>query len=122
MAHFAEIDETNTVLRVIVVHNNELLVDGVESEEAGIAFCRSLYGENTNWVQTSYNGNFRGVYAGEGCIYDPELDAFIPPKPYNSWILNEDTCNWEAPTPYPSGDGIYKWVEDDLNWQLVEGA
>ena len=57
-----------------------------------------------------------------GYSYDPIRDAFIPPKPYNSWILNEDTCNWESPTPYPSGDGIYQWVEDDLNWQLVEGA
>jgi hypothetical protein len=108
MAHFAEIDETNTVLRVIVVHNNELLINGVESEDAGIAFCRSLYGENTNWVQTSYNGSFRERFAGEGCVYDAELDAFINPEPIKevpidvpsrptegNWVLNKETFVWE---------------------------
>jgi hypothetical protein len=99
MAHFAELDETNVVKQVIVVHNNELLDNGVESEEKGIVFCKTLYGENTSWVQTSYNGNFRKNYAGIGFIYDQIHDAFIPPKPENTedvtWWLNPDTCNWE---------------------------
>ena len=95
MAHFAELDATNTVTQVIVVHNNELLDNGVESEAKGIAFCQSLFGGN--WVQTSYNASIRKNYAGIGCIYDPVRDAFIPPKPEEgNWVLNEDTCRWEA--------------------------
>lgn len=103
MAHFAELDETNTVKQVIVVHNNELLDEnGNESEQKGVAFCQSLFG--SNWVQTSYNGNFRKNYAGIGYIYDPIRDAFIIPKPDDftdeegnsfTFILNEDTCQWE---------------------------
>lgn len=80
MAHFAELDENNVVLRVIVVHNNELIDEnGVESEAKGIAFCQSLFGANTRWVQTSYNGNIRGVYAGIGYTYDPDKDMFVAP-------------------------------------------
>lgn len=97
MAHFAKLDESNKVTEVIVVHNNELLDNGVESEAKGIAFCQSLFGGN--WVQTSYNGNIRKNYAGEGFVYDPIRDAFIPPK----WdchpsdvTLNEETCQWEC--------------------------
>ena len=94
MAHFAELDATNTVTQVIVVHNNELLDNGVESEAKGIAFCQSLFGGN--WVQTSYNASIRKNYAGIGCTYDPVRDAFIPPKPEEgNWVLNEDTCRWE---------------------------
>lgn len=94
MAHFAELDATNTVTQVIVVHNNELLDNGVESEAKGIAFCQSLFGGN--WVQTSYNASIRKNYAGIGCTYDPVRDAFIPPKPEEgNWVLNEDTCIWE---------------------------
>lgn len=94
MAHFAELDATNTVTQVIVVHNNELLDNGVESEAKGIAFCQSLFGGN--WVQTSYNASIRKNYAGVGYTYDPVRDAFIPPKPEEgNWILNEDTCRWE---------------------------
>ena len=97
MAHFAKLDETNTVTKVIVVHNNELLDNGVESESKGIAFCQSLFGGN--WVQTSYNGNFRKNYADIGYMYDPIRDAFIPPKPEEgNWILNENTCIWEEVT------------------------
>lgn len=94
MAHFAELDENNIVKQVIVVHNNELLDNGIESEDKGIAFCQSLFGGN--WKQTSYNGNFRKNYAGIGFTWDEEIDAFIPPKPEEgSWILNEETCQWE---------------------------
>lgn len=93
MAHFAKLDDTNTVTEVIVVHNNELLDNGVESEAKGIAFCQSLFGGN--WVQTSYNGSIRKNYAGIGYSYDAVRDAFIPPKPTEGeWVLDEDTCNW----------------------------
>ena len=109
MAHFAEIDETNTVLQVIVVSNNELLDHGLESEAKGIAFCQSLFGGN--WVQTSYNGNMRKNYAGIGFTYDLVRDAFIPPKPFNSWVLDEDTCQWQPPVPYPAEGGPYIWDE-----------
>ena len=122
MAHMAQLDENNKVLQVIVVANEELMENDVESENKGIAFCKTLLGANTNWVQTSYNANFRKNYAGIGFTYDETRDAFISPKPFNSWILNEDTCQWETPTPYPSGDGMYQWVEDDLNWQLLESG
>ena len=119
MAHFAQLDENNVVTQVIVVANEELLLDGVENETKGVIFCRSLFGGDTNWRQTSYNGNIRKNYAGIGYTYDEDLDAFISPQPYPSWVLDEN-AQWQAPTPYPSGDGIYQWVEDDLNWQLVE--
>ena len=112
MAHWAEIDENNIVVRVTVGDNNE-------PDEGYQWLIDNLGG---TWIKTSYNRNIRKNFAGIGHTYDETRDAFIPPKPYNSWILNEDTCNWEAPTPKPSGDGIYQWVEDDLNWQLVEGA
>lgn len=118
MAHFAELDANNVVLRVIVVHNNELLDEnGQESEAKGIAFCQSLFGGN--WVQTSYNGNRRKNYAGQGFIYDAQLDAFIPPKPFASWVLNEDTCQWGAPVPYPADEKRYVWDEDTLSWKEV---
>ena len=96
MAHFAQLDETNTVIQVIVVHNNELLDNGIESEAKGIAFCQSLLGGN--WVQTSYNGNMRKNYAGIGYIYDPIRDAFIEPKNncHPEETLNEETCRWSC--------------------------
>jgi hypothetical protein len=94
MAHFAQLDESNIVTQVIVVHNNELLDNGVESEAKGAAFCQSLLGGN--WIQTSYNGNIRKNFAGIGYTYDSARDAFIPPKPEEgNWVLNEDTCIWE---------------------------
>ena len=115
MAHFAQIDENNIVQQVIVVHNNELLDEnGVEQESRGVQFCKSLLGGN--WVQTSYNASFRKNYAGQGYTYDSVRDAFISPKPYNSWVLNEDTCNWESPAPYPSDGKLYTWDEDTVSW------
>ena len=94
MAHFAQLDETNTVTQVIVVHNNELLDNGVELESKGIEFCQSLFGGT--WVQTSYNGNIRKNYAGIGYVYDAIRDAFIPPKSncHSEETFNEDTCVW----------------------------
>jgi hypothetical protein len=118
MAHFAEIDSQGTVLRVIVVHNNELMDNGGESESKGIAFCQSLFGGN--WVQTSYNANFRKNYAGEGFTYDAQRDAFIPPKPYPSWALNEDTCRWDSPIPYPMDGKRYTWDETQQTWIEVQ--
>lgn len=97
MAHFAELDENNVVKQVIVVHNNELLDNGVESEAKGIQFCQSLFGGN--WIQTSYNGNIRKNYAGIGYTYDSVRNAFIPPKPdcHPSDIsFVEETCVWSC--------------------------
>jgi hypothetical protein len=113
MAHFAELDESNIVKQVIVVHNNELLVDGVESEAKGIEFCQSLFGGN--WIQTSYNGTIRKNYAGIGFIYDPVRDAFYGPQPYPSWTLDENE-RWHAPTTMPEDGKIYWWDETTLSW------
>jgi hypothetical protein len=116
MAHFAQLDEQNTVTQVIVVHDNECQVNGIENEDAGIAFCRSLFGLNTNWKQTSYNGNIRKNYAGIGFVYDSTRDAFISPKPFASWVLNETSCDWDAPTPMPTDGKFYRWNEQQLAW------
>jgi len=116
MAHFAKLDG-NTVTQVIVVANEELMVDGVESEAKGIAFCQSLFGGE--WKQTSYNGSIRKHYAGFGYTYDAELDAFIPPKPYPSWTLNETTCHWDAPIPMP--EGAWSWNENLQSWVEING-
>ena len=119
MAHFAQLDENNTVTQVIVIANEELLLDGVESETKGVIFCKSLFGEDTRWVQTSYNGRIRKNYAGIGYTYDATRDAFIPPKPYESWLLNEDTCLWESPVPYPQDGNKYSWNEELQQWENV---
>jgi hypothetical protein len=115
MAHFAELDETNTVKQVIVVHNNELLDDnGNESEAKGIDFCVNLFGGT--WVQTSYNANIRKNYAAIGMSYDPVNDWFVAPKPYPSWTLDAD-AKWQAPTPMPVEEGKYfSWDEATLSW------
>ena len=114
MAHFAEIDSNNTVLRVIVVNNNDCLLDGVETESVGVEFCRSHFGGT--WVQTSYNGNIRKNYAGAGFTYDSQRDAFIPPKPFESWVLNEQTCVWNSPTQAPNDGKMYLWDEATTSW------
>ena len=117
MAHFAQLNEQNMVTQVIVVVNEELLENGIESEAKGIAFCESLLGGN--WKQTSYNGNIRKNYAGIGYAYDSGRDAFIPPKPYPSWTMSEDTCLWSAPTPMPTDNKRYSWDEPTLAWVEV---
>ena len=124
MAHFAQLDNNNIVTQVIVVHNNELLENGIESEAKGIAFCKSLFGQDSIWAQTSYNGNFRKKYAGIGYNYNNDLDAFIPPQPFPSWKLNESTADWEAPIAMPSdaksesnpSGKLYVWDEPTVNW------
>lgn len=115
MAHFAQLGDDNVVLQVIVVHNNDCKdADGNESEAVGVAFCQSLLGGN--WKQTSYNGNMRFNYAGIGFQYNPTLDAFVPPTPYPSWVLDEVTCQWGAPVAYPTDEKIYVWDEAAINW------
>jgi len=119
MAHFAKIDDNNVVLEVIVVHNNELLQNGIESESKGIQFLIDWSGGYTNWKQTSYNGKIRKNYAGIGYTYDPQRDAFIPPKPYSSWVLNENTCLWETPVTMPTDGQQYVWNEETLSWTVI---
>jgi hypothetical protein len=117
MAHFAEIDNNNIVLRVVVVKNVSIegpRPDRNEEESLGIELCQNLFGGS--WVQTSYNRSFRKNFAAAGFTYDSVRDAFIPPKPFESWILNEDDCRWYAPVPKPEGE--YIWDEDNLQWVL----
>jgi hypothetical protein len=116
MAHFAQLDQNNIVTQVIVVPNNELLDNGVESESKGIDFCKSLYGANTVWKQTCYDGTFRRNFAGIGFLYNQLRDAFIPPRPYATWVLNNSTYQWEAPVPYPNDNRQYAWDEYTNNW------
>lgn len=121
MAHFAQLDGNNQVTQVIVVNNSDVLDDnGQESEAVGIAFCQSLLGADTRWVQTSYNGRIRKNYAGVGYTYDQERDAFIPPQPYNSWVLDEALCIWAPPVPRPEDDQLWRWDEDSLTWVGVQ--
>ena len=118
MAHFVRLDENSIVVQGIVVHNNELIDNGVESEAKGIAFCQSLF-PGGDWIQTSYNGNIRKNYAGIGYTYDEQRDAFIPPQPYPSWLLNEATCLWDAPVPMPEDGERYTWDEATTSWAIV---
>ena len=119
MAHFAEIDKNNKVLRVLVIGNDDCKdQDGKENEAIGALFCHKLFGGK--WKQTSYNGNIRKNYAGVGFTYDESRDAFIEPKLFNSWTLNEETCRWEAPVEYPKDGKKYYWNEKELSWTQVE--
>jgi hypothetical protein len=110
MAHYAFLDENNIVTEVITGVDETELVDGKDPE--------TWYGEfrNQRCVRTSYNANIRKNYAGVGYVYDEERDAFIPPKPFNSWLLNEETCQWESPVPYPEDDQYYLWDEESESW------
>jgi hypothetical protein len=124
MAHFAQLDQESIVTQVVVVDNENILdAQGNESEELGVQFCKSLMGDDTVWVQTSYNNNFRVRYAGVGAKYDSTRDAFIAIQPYPSWVLDEDTLNWEAPVPdpQPQSDGVpYSWSEESGSWIAYE--
>ena len=115
MAHFAKLGVGNIVERVEVVSN-----DIATTEQAGVDFLNNLYKTRDVWKQTSYNNNIRKNYAGIGYKYDQARDAFIAPKPFPSFILNEDTCRWEAPVAYPNDDQNYKWNETNQSWDLVE--
>ena len=118
MAHFAQLDENNVVTQVIVVHNNDCQIDGVESEDAGILFCKQLFGADTRWKQTSYNGNMRKNYAGIGYTYRADIDAFVPPQPYPSWTLDTNAV-WQPPVAMPT-EGMYSWDETTTSWKSVE--
>ena len=119
MAHFARLNETNEVIRVHVLNNDVILDgDGVEQEQLGIDFLTELHGAG-NYIQTSYNNNFRKQYAGVGYTYYETRNAFIPPKPYESWTLNESTCQWDPPTPHPDDGKFYIWNETEQRWDEV---
>jgi len=130
MAYFAKLGTGNIVEQVISI-NNSVITDnnGIEQEQLGIDFINNLYNTNDNWKQTSYNTNggihslggvpFRKNYAGIGYIYDSNRNAFIPQKPFNSWVLNESSCQWEAPIARPQDDNNYKWNESTLTWDIV---
>ena len=114
MAHYAFLDENNIVTEVIVGIDETELIEGKDSE--------TWYGEfrGQTCKRTSYNNNIRFNYAGIGFSYDPDRDAFIPPKPFDSWVLNEDTCRWDAPVEMPDDGNQYTWDEDSVSWVLVE--
>lgn len=112
MAHFAEIDEQNLVVRVLVTNNND------PNGDEGHQWLIDTFGGT--WIKTSYNANIRKNFAGVGFLYDSIRDAFIPPKIVNSWILDEETCQWTAPIPYPDDGKIYGWNEQTQSWQLAE--
>ena len=118
MAHFAQLNAENLVTQVIVVANQDTAdQDGVENEAIGIEFCTNLLGGR--WKQTSYNANIRKNYAGVGYKYDAALDAFIPPQPFVSWTLNNETAQWEAPVAMPTDDKRYTWDEATTAWVEV---
>ncbi len=111
MAHWAELDKNNIVQRVLVGDNND-----PNGDEGYQWLINNLGG---TWIKTSYNGNIRKNYAGVGHYFDEARDAFIAPKPYDSWLLNEETCQWQSPVPYPTDGLMYEWNEAYLNWQAV---
>lgn len=121
MAHFAELDANNVVLRVVVIGNADTAdANGVEKEHIGAAFCERLFGGT--WKQTSYNGNMRKRYAGIGYTFNEELDAFVAPKPFPSWVLNNTTAEWEAPVAMPVVEGKrFVWNEATGAWDEAEG-
>ena len=121
MAHFAELDANNVVLRVVVIGNADTSdANGVEKEHIGAAFCEKLFGGT--WKQTSYNGNMRKRYAGIGYTYHADIDAFVAPKPFPSWVLNNTTAEWEAPVAMPVVEGKrFVWNEATGAWDEAEG-
>jgi hypothetical protein len=151
MAHFAELDKNNIVTRVTVINNNDILDEnGNESEEIGIQFNKNLLGQDTRWVQTSYNGNFRYRYAGIGDFYDEDHQAFIPqgfhydeehnqvvqdgylyseefnefisPQPYSLWYYDPEQKEWRPPFPKPKDTYQYEWDKTISNWKLIEDS
>ena len=127
MAHFAKLNTKNIVIAVNSIHDNELSIDGVEHEAKGIEFLTAWSGGHTNWKQTSFTGRIRKNFAGVGFTYDSDRDAFIPPKPYPSWVLDEDTCLWEPPIPQPNKyeptlyteGAFFVWNEQAQTWDSI---
>ena len=123
MAHFAKLNDQEIVIDVNVVNNETINnLPFPESEPVGVAFLTDWSGGYSNWKQTSYNANFRKNYAGIGYTYDATLDAFIAPKPFPSWLLDTNTCQWQAPIPYPTDGKIYYWNEETQQWVEFTGA
>ena len=135
MAYFAKLGAGNIVEQVISI-NNAVITDanGVEQEQLGVDFINNLYKTNDVWKQTSYNSSFRKRYASVGYSYDEQRNVFLKPKPFNSWLLNEETLEWNSPTPYPitniqnlinefgnPQNDLYNWNEEILNWELING-
>ena len=123
MAHFAELDNNNKVLRVLVFDNADVDANGGDQSETAATFCETIVPfstEGVKWVQTSYNASIRKNFAGKGYTYDSSKDAFIAPKPYASWTLNNTTCKWEAPVTFPTDEKPYRWNEDTTNWVEIE--
>lgn len=122
MAHFAKLGVGNIVQTVEVVNNNVIIDEnGIEQEQLGLNFLKELFNDpHGQWVQTSYNANIRKNFAGIGFTYDPTRDAFIPPKPHESWTLNETTCRWVPPVAYPDDGQMYQWNETNQTWDLLE--
>ena len=114
MAHYAKLNSENIVEAVIVIGNTDEMIDGVESESAGVAFCQQLTGHQ-HWKKTSYNGKIRKRYAGVGYLYREDLDAFIAPQPFPSWTLDLD-ADWQPPVPIPTDGKKYRWDEATLSW------
>jgi hypothetical protein len=122
MAHFAQLDFNNIVMQIIVV-DDTVLGDATypSTEQIGITFLQSLFGEHTKWKQTSSTGEFRRMYAFVGGIYREDLDVFVRPQPYNSWVYNVVTNNWDCPIPYPGDDTqSYAWEENGAFWKPTE--
>lgn len=121
MAHFAQLDENNIVLQIVVVSNDKLIDEktGKEVEQIGINFLKNIFGNSTTWIQTSYNSKIRKNYAGIGYTYDVVNDAFYAPQPYPSWTLNQTTFLWESPVPCPDDGKNYAWNEEKLIWEIV---
>ena len=123
MAHFAKLDQNNLVLEINVVANDAINnLDFPASEPVGVLFLTKWSGGYPLWKQTSYNATFRKNFAGIGYTYDQNIDAFIPPKPYPSWLLNTNTAQWEPPIPYPNDGKKYYWDEETKSWVEITGA
>jgi len=120
MAHFAQLDENNVVVSVIVVDNKDTAdANGVEKEYIGAAFCERLFGGT--WKQTSYNNKIRKNYAGIGYSYRADIDAFVPPQPYPSWTLDAN-AQWQPPVAMPTDGQAYSWNETNQAWEVVSGT
>ena len=119
MAYFAELDDENCVIQVISISNDVCPDPAPDNEQLGIHYIVDTLGLVGTWRQTSFHSSFRKNYASIGGTYSPDLDAFIGPQPYPSWILNETSCQWQAPVPLPNESGVYAWDEQSKSWERL---
>lgn len=122
MAHYARVDSNNIVIFVTPIRDERITDEnGVEHEHWALPHLYESIPDSKKdrWIRTSDDSSFRKRFASKGFLYNDELDAFIPPKPFESWVLNSETCNWESPIPYPIDDGEYTWNEDTQSWDLI---